>query len=147
MIEQLALKMKDNGIKPELEIFEPGMIHMANHLMAKEIIESRKPFFNLFFGSLGTSPLHPAIFTSYLALLPPNAVWCGAGIGKFQLDANVMSMSFGGGVRVGIEDNIYFDRNKKVLAGNVMFVRRLAKFIKLMNLETATADETKNLLF
>lgn len=146
MIEKLAAKMMDNGIKPELEIFEPGMIHSVNHLMAKGVIPG-KPFFNLFVGSLGTSPLHPSIFAAYLALLPADAVWCGAGIGKFQLAANTVSISYGGGVRVGIEDNIYFDVNKTILASNVMFVDRLVKLIKLLGREVATAGETRSILF
>ncbi|MGA2159048.1 MAG: 3-keto-5-aminohexanoate cleavage protein [Dehalococcoidia bacterium] len=147
MIERLALTMQQNGIKPELEIYEPGMIHKANYLLDRGIISNKKPYFNLFFGSLGTSPLHPSVVASYLALLPGDAVWCGAGIGKFQLTAHILSLGLGGGLRAGLEDNIYFDSRKKTLASNSTFVGRLAQLIKLMDLEIASADETKNMLF
>lgn len=145
MIERLATKMRNNGIKPELEVFEPGMIHKANYLIKKGIITGI-PYFNILLGSLGTSPLHPATFGAFHALLPDNAVWSVAGIGQFQLDANIMGLSFGGNIRVGLEDNMYFDREKKVLASNEMLVERMVKQIKLMHLEVATPADTRTLL-
>lgn len=147
MIEKIALRIRERGIKPEIEIFEPGMIHKTNYLIGKGIIEDKKPYFNLFFGSLGTAPLHHSIVSSYLSLLPENAVWTGAGIGKFQLDANILSLSLGGGVRIGIEDNLYFDRKQTVLTSNIMLIQRIMKIIKLLNLEVSNANETKKLLF
>src|SRR3990170_6985481 len=82
MIEKLALKMKEKGIKPELEVFEPGMMHKANYLIKKGVIEG-VPYFNILLGSLGTSPLHPTVFSAFHALLPENAIWSVAGIGQF----------------------------------------------------------------
>lgn len=146
IIEQLASKMQEKGIKPELEVFEPGMLHKANYLIDKGIIKDSHPYFNILLGSLGTSPLHPAVFSSFYSLLPANAAWSIAGVGQYQLDANIMSMSMGGGVRVGLEDNQYFDRDKSIMASNEMLVSRIVKIAKLMQLEIATPDEARVML-
>jgi len=146
MIEKLALKMKANNIKPEVEIFEPGMLHKANYLIGKGIIGEEAPYFNLMLGSLGTAPLDAASFAAMRYLLPKDAVWSVAGIGAYQLDANVLGLSLGGGVRVGLEDNLYFDRKKKVLASNEMLVKRMADMIRVMELEIATPTEAREML-
>lgn len=146
MIEKLALKMKENGIKPELEVFEPGMVHKAKYLMSKGIIDPVKPYFNILLGSLGTSPLEPSVFSGFNAILPKDSVWSAAGIGLYQLDANVMGLAFGGHIRVGLEDNIFFDREKKELAKNEMLVSRIVNIIKIMQLEVATPKEARKIL-
>jgi uncharacterized protein (DUF849 family) len=142
MIEKLALKMQDNGIKPELEVFEAGMMAKANHLISKGVIPSENPYFNILLGSLGTAPLHPSVFASFHALLPTNAIWSVAGIGNYQLDSNIMSLAYGGHVRVGLEDNIYFDRSKTKVCRNEDLIERLVKIMDLMGLKPATAQET-----
>jgi 3-keto-5-aminohexanoate cleavage enzyme len=146
MIEDLATKMKDNGIKPELEIFEPGMIHKAKYLIKKGIIDGTKPYFNILYGSLGTSPLEPSIIAAMHPLLPENSVWSMAGIGNYQLDANILGMSLGGHVRVGLEDNIFFDREKVKLASNEELVERIVEVSKLLQREIATPEETRQII-
>ena len=146
MIEKLALKMKEQNIKPEIEIFEPGMLHKANYLIEKGIIENDNPYFNILLGSLGTSPIDPTVFASIYNLLPANAVWALAGIGDFQLRSNILGLIFGGNVRVGLEDNIFFNREEKKLASNENLVKRISEIIKLMGLEIATPKETREIL-
>lgn len=146
MIQGLAEKMVKNGIKPEIEIFDQGMIHKAKYLIKKGIIPDKNPYFNLFFGSLGTAPLEASPVASFLSTLPDNAIWSAAGLGSFQLDANLLGISLGGNIRVGLEDNIYFDRRRKVKASNKMLVKRMLKVIKEADLGVATPEETRELL-
>ena len=146
MIEKLALKMKENGIKPELEVFDLGMIHKAKYLMNKDIINDQNPYFNILMGSLGTVPLDAASFGAMMHLLPENTVWSTAGIGTYQLDANILGIALGGNVRIGLEDNIFFDREKKVLASNEMLIERIAHIIHTMELEIATPEEVRAML-
>ncbi|HVY53042.1 MAG TPA: 3-keto-5-aminohexanoate cleavage protein [Gammaproteobacteria bacterium] len=146
MIEQLATKMMERDIKPEFEVFEPGMVHKANYLLERGIVKDSHPYFNILLGSLGTSPLEPSVFAAFYAQLPKNAIWSVAGIGTYQLDANIMSLAYGGSVRVGLEDNIYYDRQKTLLASNEMLVERIATIIRQMGLEVATAEEARIML-
>ncbi len=146
MIERLAIKMGEKGIKPELEVFEPGMIHKANFLMEKGILSNNKPYFNILLGSLGTSPFTPMSLAACLAELPTNAYWALAGIGNYQLDANIAGLAFGGNIRIGLEDNIYFDRDKQKLSSNEGLVKRIVSIIKQMELAIATPKEAREII-
>lgn len=146
IIHQLATKMMDKGIKPEMEIFDPGMLSKANHMLKTGIIKDDKPYFNVLMGNLGTSELHPATFGAIHSLLPANAEWALAGIGQFQLQANLLALAFGGNIRVGLEDSIYFNKEKKELATNEALVERLLRIMDEMGLKPATFEETSERL-
>lgn len=146
MIEKLATVMQENGIKPEFEIFEPGMLHKANFMLERGIIKDENPYFNIFLGNLGTAPLEVTNISALLNLLPQNANWAIAGLGKFQLRANVIGLALGGGVRLGLEDNIYFNEEKEELASNKSQLERINKIIDLMNLEISSIEETRGSL-
>lgn len=146
MIEKLATTMQKNGIKPEFEIFEPGMIHKTNFMLERGMIKDENPYFNIFLGNLGTAPLEVTNVSALLNLLPQNANWAFAGLGRFQLRANVMGLALGGGVRLGLEDNIYFNQEKEVLASNQSQIERINKIIDLLDLEISTIEETRERL-
>lgn len=147
MIERLATKMMEKGIKPELEVFEPGMIYKANFLIEKGIIKDQHPYYNILLGSLGTSPLEPNVFGSMHALVPENGTWSVAGIGRYQLNANIMAMSYGGNIRVGLEDNIYYDfGTKNTLATNLSLIKRIVKIADMMSIEIASPKEARERL-
>lgn len=146
MIKSLAIKMGEKKIKPELEIFEPGMINTAKYLMKKGIISSEKPYFNILLGSLGSSPLDSSCLAAMLNQLPEGAIWSFAGVGDYQLDADVVGLALGGHLRVGLEDNIHFDRARTKLATNETFVKRILAIADLMGIEIATAKEARKML-
>lgn len=124
MIEALAEKMAALGVHPELEVFDLGMIHYAHYLIRKNIL--RPPYyFNLIFGNLAGMQTDLAETGLALKQLPPGSLWAFGGIGRQQLSANTLAIATGGGVRVGLEDNLYFDRDKKVLAQNAALIRRI----------------------
>ncbi len=145
MIHLLAEKMYKYNIVPELEIFDIGMIDYAKYLIEKKVL--KKPFyFNLMLGSLGTisaTPLHLAILVNSL---PAGATWAGGGIGRFQFFVNAMSITMGGHVRVGLEDNLYFDREKKRFATNIELVERLVKLAHAAGRDVSTPGEARSLI-
>ncbi len=61
-----------------------------------------------------------------IRLLPEGATRAVGGIGRYQLDANVTAMAAGGHVRVGLEDNLHYDRERTELANNLRLVERVA---------------------
>lgn len=145
MVQDLASKMKDNGIKPELEVFNTGMINYSKYMIKKGILEP--PFYyNILLGSLGSAEANPVILAHMVEMLPENSYWSVAGIGDYQLYANCLGIAMGGGVRVGLEDNIYFDRDKKEYASNVNLVERIVNIVKSMNRELATPKYVKDIL-
>jgi 3-keto-5-aminohexanoate cleavage enzyme len=123
-INDLALRMKERGILPELEAFDSGMINYANYLIKKGLI-SPPYYFNLIFGNIACAQpdlLHAGIM---LRDLPENSLWSFGGVGDCQFMMNSIAIAINGGVRVGLEDNIYFDRQRTRLAKNIDLIKRV----------------------
>jgi uncharacterized protein (DUF849 family) len=126
VIKDLAAKMLDCGIRPELEVFDLGMINYARYLTAKELL--KPPFyFNLILGNVASAQADMLTTALMIRELPPGSVWSLGGIGRFQLRMNAAAISFGGGVRVGLEDNLYYDDDRRRLASNHELVERVLR--------------------
>jgi uncharacterized protein (DUF849 family) len=124
MIKALAREMKNKAILPELEAFDLGMINYAKYLLRKNLIGD-PCYFNLLFGNIACSQADLLHLGVALRDLPDNSYWCVAGIGDSQLIMNSIAIAFGGGVRVGIEDNIWFDKKRTKHASNLDFIKRI----------------------
>ncbi|HET8763247.1 MAG TPA: 3-keto-5-aminohexanoate cleavage protein [Gemmatimonadales bacterium] len=145
MVRRLAERMQDRGIKPELEVFDVGMVNYANYLIDKGIITP--PFyFNILLGNLASAQATPAQLAAILSALPPGSIWCLAGIGRQQLTANTLGLLWGDGVRVGLEDNIWWDGRRKVLATNRALVERVVALAAIFGRPIATAREVRQRL-
>lgn len=145
MIEMLALKMKDNGIVPEIEIFEAGMINAARVLIKKGVL--KEPFyFNLLLGSIYSTPATMFDLSCMVKNLPSDVHWGVAGIGRFQLNMNLAAILMGGNVRVGLEDNIYYDNDKTKLVTNSTLIERIVRITKEIGREIATPRQAKDIL-
>lgn len=144
IIQNLALKMKENGIVPEIEIFETGMINTTNVLIKKGILV--EPFVgNLLLGSIYSAPGTLFALACMVMSLPPNFHWGAAGIGKFQLKMNFAAILMGGNVRVGLEDNIFYTNSETTLATNQMLIERIVRFAKEIGREIATPIEAREI--
>jgi 3-keto-5-aminohexanoate cleavage enzyme len=142
VVQGLAEIMHENGIKPELEVFEQGMIEYSHYLIEKAIL--KPPFyFNMFMGSLGTLSAKPATLANMVNALPEGTVWAAAGVGRFQYYVNAMSVAMQGNVRVGIEDNIWHDAKRTQRATNVGLVERIASLAATMGRRLASAAEVR----
>lgn len=145
MIQMLAKKMLDNNIKPELEAFDVGMINYAKYLHKKGLIEP--PFyFNLILGNIACAQANILNLGLMINELPADSIWSVGGIGDAQLPMNVHGMTSGGGVRVGIEDNIWFTTKRDKLATNMDLLKRIKNIADALNLEVATPQEARKLL-
>ncbi len=141
----LAEKMTANGIKPEIEIFETGMINYALYLRKHEILRGPM-YFNLLLGVLGAMPARIKDLNHLLDTLPDGCIWSATGIGRFQLPINMASILLGSHVRVGLEDNIWFDAARTRLATNAQLVKRVADFARFVGRAVATAKEAREML-
>jgi uncharacterized protein (DUF849 family) len=124
MIMALGREMNSRSILAELEAFDAGMINYAKYLESKGIL--RPPhYFNLILGNIACAQadlLHSAIMTRDL---PENSYWSLGGIGNAQLMMNSIAVAVGGGVRVGLEDNVWYDPQRTKLATNSDLIRRI----------------------
>ena len=124
IIQALAREMKSRGILPELEAFDAGMINYAKYLEGKGFLQPPH-YFNLLLGNIACAQadlLHAGVM---IRDLPPNSFWSLAGIGDAQLMMNSVAIASDGGVRVGLEDNIWFDPARTRLASNSDLLNRI----------------------
>lgn len=124
MIRSLAKEMKQRGILAELEAFDAGMINYAKYLEKKGLLEAPH-YFNLILGNIACAQADLLHLGVMVRDLPPHSFWSVAGIGNAQLMMNSTAIASGGGVRVGLEDNIWYDNKRTRLAQNIDLIRRI----------------------
>lgn len=143
-MEKFAARMKELGVKPEIEVFEKGMINNALRLVKKGLLD-RPLHFDFVLGVPGACPGTSEDLMHMVRSIPEDSTWTVAGIGKDELPLGVMAIVLGGHVRVGFEDNIYY--SKGVLAkSNAELVERIVRIAKEVGREVATPDEAREIL-
>lgn len=141
MIQRLASKMNDYGVKPELECFHLGMINYGNYLIRKGLIKG--PFYwNLLYGNIAGFQANFRHYGTAVTEIDPKDSWIAfGGLGDSQLDVLSIAVAHGFGVRVGLEDNLWFDRQRKVPASNLSLLRRVHAMLALNDRELMPASE------
>ncbi len=144
MMESFAGEMARLGIKPEIEVFEAGMINNAMMLVKKGLL--KEPLhFDFVMGVPGGITGRTRDLLYLAESIPAGSTWSVAGIGRFELPLAVMAIVMGGHVRVGFEDNVYY--SKGVLAeSNAQLVARIARLSKELGREVATPAEARRIL-
>jgi 3-keto-5-aminohexanoate cleavage enzyme len=145
MIHSLARAMHDRNIMPELEAFDLGMINYARYLEKKGLL-TPPHYFNLILGNIACAQadlLHAGIM---IRDLPPDSFWSIGGIGDHQLMMNSVAIAAGGGVRVGLEDNIWFDPKRSRLATNLELIKRVHRIIETNEREVMRPQELRRLM-
>ena len=142
IIQQLAARMLDTGIKPELEVFDSGMINYVHYLLKKGLL-TLPLCFNFILGNIATAQAKPLQLGLLMSELPPDSLWIGGGIAAQQLTMNTLGLLYGNGVRVGLEDNLWLDQQRDHLATNTMLVRRVIALAKMLGKRPATPLETR----
>ena len=143
-LEKLGLAMQENNVKPEIEIFDAGMIYNALYYLKKGILKAPLHF-QFVLGAAGGMDATVENLVFLKSLLPENCTWGALGIGKGHLPIMYTALALGGHVRVGMEDNVFY--SKGVLAkSNVEFVERTKRIVKELNKEIASPDEARQIL-
>jgi len=143
-LETLAKETLEKRIKPELEVFEVGMVYTCIRLLEKGFL---KPplHFQFVLGILGGMPATVKSLLHLSEIVPEGSTWSVIGIGTGQLPMTMMGMVLGGHVRVGLEDNIYYSTG--VLAkNNAQLVERGVRIAKEFGREVATPQESRKIL-
>jgi 3-keto-5-aminohexanoate cleavage enzyme len=144
MIIGLARRMKERGIKPELEAFDLGMINYSKYLISKDLLPPPH-YFNLIFGNIACAQANILSVGMMINELPDNAVCSLGGVGQFQQMINALGVVLGCGVRIGIEDNIWFDEDRTRLATNKALLQRLLVIIESMGRRVMTPARAREL--
>jgi uncharacterized protein (DUF849 family) len=145
MINDLAKKMMENGIRPELEVFDLGMINYAKYMIGKGLL-SPPYYFNIILGNIACAQADMLHLGLMINELPKRSIWSVGAVGNPQLRMNLLSIVSGGGVRLGIEDNIWFDEERTRLTTNFDLVKRIVSIAKAIRKKPYTPKETRDLL-
>lgn len=142
-MRKLAKRMQENNVKPEIEIFEQGMIGNATKIANEGLIDA--PYhYQFVLGAPGGTPATPKNLIHLLDHLPENSTW-GVVAFENQVVLHSLAIYLGGHVRVGMEDNYYY-RPGELAKSNVDFVKRVAQLSHDIGREIATPEEAKKIL-
>lgn len=145
IIVSLLKKMNEQGIRPELEAFDSGMVNYSKYLITKGLLQPPY-YYSIIVGNIACAQptlLHTGVLVNDI---PDDALIGFGGIGRAQLPINAMAISMGYGVRVGIEDNIWYDEERTRLATNLDFLRRIHVIADAMGREVCSGAELRELL-
>ena len=146
MIKGLARVMGDCGIMAELEVFESGMIGYGKYLMEKGYLP-KKNWCNLFLGFRGAIEATAENLAMLVRQLPEGMIWGATGVGRYQHFITSLAVVMGGHVRIGLEDNIYWDYGSRELATNVRLIERVVGMANAYGRDVSTCEETREKLF
>ncbi|MDR1572713.1 MAG: 3-keto-5-aminohexanoate cleavage protein, partial [Clostridiales Family XIII bacterium] len=143
-LEKLGNYAQELDIKPELEIFDGGMIGNIEYYIKKGILKT-PCHVQFVLGVTGGMPGDAAALSYLLPRIPKDSTWSVTGIGRSHIPCILLGLAEGcDGLRVGLEDNIFYE--KGVLATNAQLVARAAEFGKLAGREIANAAEAREIL-
>lgn len=143
-LEKLGLTMIENNVKPEIEVFDAGMIYNSLYYIKKGVINN-PPHYQFVLGAAGGTDATVENLVYLKSLIPKEATWSALGIGKGHLPILFAAIALGGHVRVGMEDNVYYSAGS-LASSNAEFVERAARIIREANGEVASPDEAREIL-
>ena len=142
-IENFARILQERNIKPELEVFDKGMIDLALKVADRKGLLNHPLHFDFVLGVQMSATIRDLVFMA--GSIPPGSTWTATGLGKNAWNIAAATIAMGGHVRVGFEDNLYME--KGVLAkSNGEMVKKVVELAKLLGREIATPDEAREIL-
>jgi len=143
MLRLMAERVRELGVRPELEIFDTGNLWFAQTMIDEGLIDA--PYWIQLCLSIpyGT-PMDVGILQAMVNRLPDEAEFTSFGLGAMQMPMVAQSVMLGGHVRVGLEDNLYLERG--VLATNAQLVEKAAQIVELLGARLQTPADARNTL-
>ena len=142
-LRAMAKRIRELGVKPEIEAFEMGHIWFAKQLVAEGLIDE-PPLFQICLGIPYGAEANTNTMKAMVDQLPDGALWAGFGIARMEMPMVAQAVLLGGHVRVGLEDNLYLE--KGVLASNAQLVDKAKRLIELMGARIASASKAREIL-
>ena len=147
-LEKLGDLYMEKGIKPEIEIFDVGMLGIADYFVKKGHLPT-PCHYQFCLGVLGGMPATVENLLYLKEHIPAGSTWSAFGIGAGHLPIMYAALALGGHIRVGLEDNVVYGKDadgKKILATNLMLVERAVQAVKTFGNEPATPAEAREIL-
>lgn len=143
-LEYCGTTFNEIGVKPELEIFDAGMVYNTLYYLKKGILKP-VPHYQFVLGAAGGMAATVENLVFLKSLIPKESTFSAFGIGKGHLPILYTTLALGGHIRVGMEDNVLFSSGR-LAKSNSEFVERTVRIIKEFGNEVATPEEAKQIL-
>lgn len=143
-LEELGYTMQENNVKPEIEIFDAGMIYNSVYYIKKGVLKE-PVHYQFVLGAAGGTAATVENLVYLKSLIPEGSTWSALGIGKGHIPILMTAIAMGGHVRVGMEDNVYYGPGELAVS-NAQLVERAAKLIESSMNEIATPAEAREIL-
>jgi len=147
LVDWLAARMLEHGVKPEIEAFDLSHIFKAAEMAARGQLAGR-PYVQFVMGVRNAMPADRDVFDFYVRTVNrfwPGAPWCAAGIGAAQITLNEWAVAAGGHARTGLEDNVRLDR-ATLAPSNAALVRRVVDLCARHDRPVATPAQARSIL-
>jgi uncharacterized protein (DUF849 family) len=142
-LRTMASRIRELGVKPEIEVFEPGHVMFARRLIDEGYIEE-PGMFQICLGIPHASPATPEVLSLMRSLLPENANWAAFGISRWEFQIVAQAVSLGGHCRVGLEDNLYLSQGE--FASNAQLVEKAARVINELGADVVEPHRAREIL-
>lgn len=143
-LEKLSQLMIDNGVRPEIEVFDAGMFYNSLYYIKKNLIKT-PAYYQLVLGAAGGTTATVDNLVYLKSLLPADAHWSAFGIGRGHMPVLLATLALGGHIRVGMEDNVYYSKGR-LAKSNAEFVARAVRLANEAGRAPATPEEARHLL-
>ncbi len=143
-VRRLAARMRELGVKPELEIYDMGHIPACLSLLEEGLLAEPLQF-SIVMGVKGGMAATIDNLIHAVRMLPPGAIWQGIAIGRANLDLTAVAVAMGGNARTGMEDTIYL-RKGELAPSNEVLVSRLANAVTALDRQIASVPEAEQML-
>jgi uncharacterized protein (DUF849 family) len=141
---RMARRIRAAGVKPEIELFDSGDVHLARYLIQQKELDG-PGMFSLVLGVRYGFDATPETMAYARSLLPPGAVWTGFGIGRAALPMVAQSWLLGGHVRIGLEDTVYISKGE-LAPSNAALVRKVRELLRSLGATPATPRDARRII-
>jgi 3-keto-5-aminohexanoate cleavage enzyme len=142
--ERTAHALREAGIKPQVFLYHPGHLDLLDYLISRDALDA--PYFvQLVFGQQSGINAGPESVMYMLRNLPEQCIFQTCALGLLEVQVNTLAILFGGHVRTGMEDSLYYQRDQLV-TDNTQFVERIARIGQDLGRRIATPAETRAML-
>ncbi len=146
-LEKLGTMMQEVGVKPEIEVFDPGMIYNAAYYLKKGVLKAPLHFQFCMgvAGGIKASTKNLVFMKESMEEVAPGSTWSTFGVGAGAMETMYAGIALGGNIRVGMEDNVLYKKGQ-LAESNMQFVARAKRIIEEYGCEAATPMEAREIL-
>jgi 3-keto-5-aminohexanoate cleavage enzyme len=144
-VARLADRMRELGVKPELEIYDSGHLDACLRMRDAGLLDDEPMQFSIVLGVRGGMAATPDNLLTLVRRLPAGCIWQVIAIGSANLTLTAMGVALGGNVRAGLEDALYL-RKGELSQGNRPLVERAVRVVRALDRPIASVAETEAIL-